>query len=261
MIITTLNSIKKYNDDIDYRIFNRIQELKNNNFITSHSYEKYKQLYKNLMYNHKVSDETKKLISINTKNRMNDPALIKKVKNCCSKGSKNTKWYYDRITLKLYKQLPNEPDIDLEKFCYGRPPMTTEQKIKISKTQRNQNRKCFHNDKFQLSYWFYLDYFNKFDNNDWQPNKKEFKNNKKFKIIINSLRTELLNENFFDYEKFFFHPSICSKTVKILNPGFFDFLSPLLTNWVNKDNIKDELKSYIKLNKDKIDYFCNKYIK
>ena len=111
MTITTQSSLLKTDlNDVDFRIRKRIKFLKNDSktmkYITSHAYEKCRQIYRNMMNGHIVTDKTKKLISERTKAMMNDPSVVKKVRASCAKGSKGTKWYYDKKTLKCFKQFP-----------------------------------------------------------------------------------------------------------------------------------------------------------
>jgi len=154
-----------------------------------------------------------------------------------------------------------DPDIDLTKYSYGRPRMSNEQRKKISDVQQCLNKKTVHNDKFKLSYWIYLDYFNEFVSPDWKENKIDYKLNGKFIKIVNELKTDLINENFFEYERFFFHPDCLSKRKKILNPGFFDMCEPILINWYNNKNFKEDLKKFIVKHKNEIDLYSKKYLK
>ena len=266
MTITTLNSIAKTDiNEIDCRIRQRIDFLKKDyktmKYMTSYAYEKCRQIYRDMMNGHVVTNKTRELISIRTKEAMNSHDIIKRVRKACSKGSKGTKWYYDKQTLECFKQFPRDPDIDLEKYSYGRPRMSESQRKKISDVQLKTNKKIVHNDDLKLSYWIYLDYFDEFESSKWKDKKVDYGLNKKFIKIVNELKSILIDENFFDYEKFFFHPNCLTKRKKILNPGFFDMCEPVLKNWFNNQNFKDDLKKFIKEHKDEIDVYSKKYFK
>jgi len=111
MTITTMNSIVKSDiNDIDFRIRQRVESLKNDlktmKYISSYAYEKCRIIYKDMMNGHIVTKETRKLISERTKKAMNNNKTIKKVREACAKGSKGTRWYYDKQTLECFKQFP-----------------------------------------------------------------------------------------------------------------------------------------------------------
>ena len=75
-------------------------------YMTSYAYEKCKSIFREMMNGHAVSEDTRKLISERTKEKMNSKEVIKKVREACAKGSKGTRWYYDKETLKCFKQFP-----------------------------------------------------------------------------------------------------------------------------------------------------------
>ena len=111
MTITTQNSLIKLDlNEVDNRVRHRIECLKSDNkamtYMTSYAYEKCRQIYRKMMDGHIMTEETRKLISERTKEKMNDPAVIKKVREACAKGSKGTRWYYDKETLQCFKQFP-----------------------------------------------------------------------------------------------------------------------------------------------------------
>ena len=181
MTITTIASLKNIKESsIDSRIKNRINSILKSKKakITVHEYEFSKKQYIKHMIGHDVSEHTKKLISDNTKFAMMNVDIIKK----CSSGSKGTRHYYDRQTLKEYKWFPGDPEIDLSKYAYGRPPMSNEQKQKISKVKK-LNKQKYHNDELQLTIDIYYDYIEKIPYN-WYIGKKEYKNNTLFKNIL-----------------------------------------------------------------------------
>ena len=154
-----------------------------------------------------------------------------------------------------------DPDIDLTKYAYGRPSMSKEQRQKISDVQLNLNKKTVHNDKYKLSYWVYLDYFNEFESDDWKKGQIDYKHNREFIKIVTSLKKDMIDEGFFEYEKLFFHPPCLSKRKRIVNPGFFDLCSPILEGWIDNPNFKEDLKKFIKDHKDEIDLYSKKYLK
>lgn len=261
MTITTQTSLLK--SQVDTRIEKRVRSIKNDQkllkYVTSHAYEKCKKIFRDMMNGHEVTEKTKKLISQRTREAMNSPEVIKKTREGCAKGSKGTRWYYDKLTLKCFKWFKGDPEIDLEKFCYGRPPMSESQKKKLSDVQTKLNRITLHNSSFKLTYWLYEDYFKKPDG--WGEGKVEYKNNHKFMRIINDVKIELVNEDFFEFEKLFFKMPILSGRKKNLNPGFFDLCAPVLQSWSENKNFKQDLKDFLKSHESEIEAYSKKYLK
>jgi len=72
------------------------------------------------MTGHYVSDATRKLISDSTKSAMQSKDIIWR----CASGSRGSRHYYNKKTLEQHKWFPGQPEIDLQIYSYGRPPMS-----------------------------------------------------------------------------------------------------------------------------------------
>lgn len=258
MTITTIASLENIKTQkLDCRLKKRITSILENRKtkITTHEYDFSKNEYVKHMIGHDVSEYTKKLISCNTKIAM----LSKDVIDKCASGSKGTRHYYDKKTLKEYKWFPGDPEIDLSKYAFGRPPMSAEQKMKISNTKK-LNKTKYHNDELQLTIDIYHDYIKKIPNN-WFIGKKEYKNNTLFKQILYKVKIQLLKSNIFFNNIFTYTPKEITRHKKILNPAFFDIFHDMLINWKTNTHIVDDIVDYIQTNQNLIDKKVKEFLK
>lgn len=257
MTLTTITSIAKLqNNSTNIRQTKRIKSIleSRKNKITTHEYNFSKTEYIKHMIGHDVTDQTKKLISENTKNGMLSEEVIKK----CSSGSKGTRHYYNKKTLKCYKWFPGDPEIDLNVYNYGRPPMSKKQKKKISNI-KTLNKTKYHNDKLQLTIDIYHNCICKVPNN-WFPKKKEYKNNVIFRNLIHDVKVNLLKYNIFFNNILTYTPKEITQKKKILNPAFFDILYDKLLNWKTNTNIVDDIVFFIKDNLELVKEKANEYL-
>lgn len=257
MTITTIAALDKIETkDIDCRLAKRINSILENKKIkiTAHEYAFSKKQYLAHMIGHDATDYTKQLISKNTKAAMLNVDIINK----CASGSKGTRHYYDKITLKAYKWFPGDPEIDQIKYSYGRPPMSEKQKKKLSNVKL-LNKSKYHNDDLQLSIEIYNDYIKKVPCG-WQEKRRDYKNNTLFNNILYNIKNELLKDNIFFNEIFTYTPSEITRKKRILNPAFFEIFHDILLNWKTNKNIVNIIVSYIKKNLQLIDNKTKEYL-
>lgn len=257
MTITTIAALDNIETkDVDCRLTKRINSILENKKtkITTHEYAFSKKQYLAHMIGHEVTDQTKQLISKNTKTAMLNADTLKK----CALGSKGTKHYYDKTTLKAYKWFPGDPEIDHTKYSYGRPPMSSEQKKKLSNLKL-LNKSKYHNDKLQLSIEIYNDYIKKVPPG-WQEKRKDYKNNKLFRSILHKIKNELLKDNIFFNNIFTYTPAEITRKKRILNPVFFEIFDTMLLNWKTNKNVVFDIVSFIKKNLQFIDKKTKEYL-
>lgn len=101
--------------------------------ISCNQYEYAKEQYILGKSTKRYSNEEKKRVSEGTiKGMMSEHAI-----RSCNKGSKDTKWYRDKETGKTYKWHKGDPNIDEEKYEWGRGNFfSKQQKEKVSKGQK-----------------------------------------------------------------------------------------------------------------------------
>lgn len=132
MTITTLSAIKNRNNHRGNRIKD-LFEYDKSITISSRQYEYAKECYISAKIGKKYTTKERKNVSLGTIKAMQN----KKRLYACAKGSKNTKWYRDKITGKTYKWHVGDPDIDIEKYEWGRGNFFTEEmKSKVSSGQK-----------------------------------------------------------------------------------------------------------------------------
>ena len=128
MTITTIGSLNKSKNPRGVRK-DDLYSFDKNLRISSRQYEFAKEEYIKGKQTKTYSEEERNNVSIGTINGMKSADVIA----CCSKASKNTKWYYNKITKTEHKWHIGDPDIDLNIFSWGRPHLSKEQKEKVSK--------------------------------------------------------------------------------------------------------------------------------
>lgn len=245
MTITTIASLGGMkNHTSDYRLRNRMASITKDkkSKITTRDYEFSKRQYAKHMLGHEVSAHTKKLISVNTRFGMQSKDIIAK----CSLGSKNSRHYYDKNTMKGYKWHLGDPEIDTTKYAYGRPPMSIQQKQKLSDIKK-LNKTRYHNDDLELNIDIYNDYIAKIPYR-WEIGNKIYKNNTVFKSLLKEIKAELLNYNIFFNAIFTYTPKEISKQKRIVNPAFFEIFHEMLLNWKLNKSVVKNIVEYVKDN-------------
>ena len=264
MVITTMGSLcKEDKSNFTRSIQNRLNEIDKdnilkNNLVSSTDYAYCRDLYIRQMLGHDVSKKTRKIISENTKQSMQSIDVVKK----CSSGSKNSKHYYNRKTLQAHKWFVGDPDIDLNVYAWGRPPMSLEQRKKISNSQRTIKNKYYFNSDFLISYKVYLDDLRDgFFDSGWKIGRKDYHKNTKFKAILKNVFYKLI-KNDFSYAKYlYFHPSKVTKKKKYFSPIVFLICSDFLKDWETNQNIEQMIVDRFIERKDVLDSIYSKIFK
>ena len=104
-----------------------------NKYISAKEYEQLRLLYIKSKTGTVLSEIQKQNISESTSENMKTSDIRQK----CAKN-KGSKWYYNKITLKTYKWRDGDKIPDMDIYSWGRPSLSVEQKLKISKTQQNK---------------------------------------------------------------------------------------------------------------------------
>lgn len=246
MTITTNKALEKYNNidknlsDIEkHCLIKRSKEKLN---ISLREYEYCRRLYVSSMLNHEVSEDTRKKISNNTKLSMKSAEIIEK----CRNGSRGSKHYYNKETKKEFKWFPGDPDIDLNIFSWGRPPISQEIKDKIS-AAKNINKTTYHNDVLQINYECFHDEISKMPIG-WNIKKKEYHNNIKFKVLLKDVKFNLINKGYNYTDILFFYPAAINKEKRRkqhVRPSVFDVCYDVLVNWKTNGNFVEDMTKCI----------------
>lgn len=245
--------------DLDSRLRNRLEFLRacKKKVISSHAYAFAKTEYAKHMFGHRVEESTKKLISTSTKKSMCSKEIIQK----CSSGSAGARFYYNKKTLKLHKRFPGDPEIDFEKFTYGRPPMAVEQRKKLANVCKLKNRIMMHNDEFEVNLPVYLDTIREIPNG-WVEKSKPYKSGLQFKLFLKKLKSRLLDSNIFFSNVFCYTPTSISKKKKILNPVFFEIFGGFLKTWKeDQDKTVNQIVEWTLKNYDFVENRCHENLK
>ena len=217
--------------------------------ITAHEYEYCREYWRNLIKGVKRTKEQCNNISIATKEAMKTPERIKKCR--ANKGIKN---YYNPLTNKIYRWKPGDPDIDLTIYKWGRPPLSNEQRKKLSQTQKLNKTICkIGNTNFR--YCWYKDYIKKIPNCFIDLNCKQKNSLKQISYIINDALSYLKDNNIFidNYIKFFpykrgfciFSPAVYEICLDLFEKNIFN--KKIIGNRIfeNIEKIKELNKEYI----------------
>lgn len=229
MTIATERAIDKLEvaSSLDHRILNRIRSIAKQKkaSITSYAYAFSRSEYVKHMVGHDVSSSTRDLISKNTKHAMQSKDIVTK----CSSGSAHTRHYYDIKTHKAYKWFPGDPEIDISRFKYGRPPMSLAQKDKLSKLKYS-SRVMVHNDELCINLPVYRSAVNKIPDG-WEEKARVYNTGRSFRLFMLRLKNALLGKGIPFNMMFCYSPRDISKKKHILNPAFFDIFKNDMLSW------------------------------
>lgn len=258
MTITTLSAKKKFENNSSTFLSKRenafLDEKGKNIRISSNEYENAKKRYCNSKLGKKYTLEEKTNVSKGTKKAMKNEEIIKK----CISGSKGCKYYRSKIDGSVHKWFPNDGDIDLSIYEWGRYKMTEDQKKKISEANHLKKR-YFIIPNVNAKYTLYEDYVNELPN-DWEEKWTNESNKKLRNIIIEANRKFNIKTNF-KYDKcIIFNVPNKSKNFKIITPSLYIVCNDVLKKWRN-DDIIDDLVASIEKNIDIIVNLNKKYMK
>lgn len=264
MVITTMGSLcKEDKSNFTQSIQNRLNEIDKdnilkNNLVSSTDYAYCRDLYIRQMIGHDVSKKTRQIISESTKQSMQNIDVVKK----CSSGSKNSKHYYNKETLQSHKWFVGDPDIDLNIFAWGRPPMSSEQRKKISDSQKTIKNKYYFNSDFLISYKVYLDDLRDgFFDDKWKVGRKDYQKNTKFKAVLKRVFYKLIDKDFSYAKYLYFHPSKIAKKKKYFSPIVFLICSDFLKDWETNQDIEKMIVDRFIERKNDLDSIYSKIFK
>lgn len=263
--ITTMGALKSLYENNIYRtdgtIINRIKHFmydESKLVISSRDYEYAKEEYRKMMNGHKVSEETKKLISNNTKKGMKNRDIIEK----CRSGSLGCHYYRNKNTGKVHKWFPGDPDIDLSIFEWGRGPISKKQKEKLS-ALKSVNRYWIYNKELDIKYCVYSDYVNDFDLEGWEKRNPPKPNNSLYKDFVKRISDELKRKELFDIEELLFFYMKLNSLRRIITPSIFVVCKKLLEEYRydKSDKFIKNSADFIVSNKEKLIELNKVYLK
>lgn len=263
--ITTMGALKSLYENNIYRtdgtIINRIKHFmydESKLVISSRDYEYAKEAYRKMMNGHKVSEETKKLISNNTKKGMKNRDTIEK----CRSGSLGCHYYRNKNTGEVHKWFPGEPDIDLNVFEWGRGPISKKQKEKLA-ALKSVNRYWIYNKELDIKYCVYSDYVNELDLEGWEKRNPPKPNNSLYKDFVKRISDELKRKELFDIEELLFFYMKLNSLRRIITPSIFVVCKNLLKKYRydKSDKFIKNSTDFIVSNKEKLIELNKMYLK
>ena len=235
------NNIKyKNNIPINNRVKHFLNDFEKHINISSRDYEYCRTLYYITLKdkkNKKRTIEQCKKISDATKHAMQDPSRVQLRR----KGVLGSKFYYDLITNKSYKWFPGDPDIDLNKYAWGRgKKMSLKSKTLMSENLSKYKKVYYYNDNLKLSTCFCKDQI-KILPDSWHLGRKFGGYNKMKTFIIPLLRNVhfklVCNQHFID--NIFYHINLLNK--QEISIGILMINEKILSALIQKNiDINDE---------------------
>lgn len=243
-MMTTTTIASKYN------VSNRAKNEQQIN-ISASQYERIKLLYIKFKSQKRYSIQERKNVSNGTKTAMQDIEIRKK----CGAKNKGSKWYYNKITLECYKWYQGDNDIDLNIYTWGRPKISSDDKKKISETQKLKQSSYYiipnsYNDvtKEQI---IYIDEYNEQTKvvipSDWIKKEKKTTKDRSvrqqlYSILSSSKYMHFVNRVLFklpniNYLKCYFY--VKPELYTILSKYNFKF-----EDYINKDKVLNTLDDY-----------------
>lgn len=235
------NNIKyKNNIPINNRVKHFLNDFEKHINISSRDYEYCRTLYYITLKdkkNKKRTIEQCKKISDATKHAMQDPSRVQLRR----KGVLGSKFYYDLITNKSYKWFPGDPDIDLNKYAWGRgKKMSLKSKTLMSENLSKYKKVYYYNDNLKSSTCFCKDQI-KILPDSWHLGRKYGGYNKMKTFIIPLLRNVhfklVCNQHFID--NIFYHINLLNK--QEISIGILTINEKILSELIqNNIDINDE---------------------
>lgn len=222
--------------------------------ISSYEYDLFRRDISSLKKMKRYSADERKNVSEGTRKAMRNPDIIKK----CISGSKGCHYYHDKVTQKVYKWFPGDDDIDLDKYEWGRAPMTAEQKKKISDLS-NMKKRYFIIPEINAKYTMYEDYLNCVPCH-WEEKWTNKSNRNLRNNLISAIRKVNILTSFKYENELIIKDSNKSKNFKIISPSIYEHCTDSMEGWENED-VSDKISKNIILNIDKIINSNKIYIK
>ncbi len=237
------NNIKYKNNNLptNNRVRHFLNDFEKHINISSRDYEYCRTLYYITLKDKKWGKRTKeqcKKISTATKLAMQDPNRVKLRR----KGVLGSKFYFDLVTNKSYKWFPGDPDIDLNKYAWGRgKKMSLKAKTLMSENLSKYKKIYYYNDNLKSSTCFCKEQINILPNS-WHIGRKFGGYNKMKTFIIPLLKNVhfklVCNQYFID--DIFYHINLLNKSELSLG---------ILT--INENIIKNLIENNIDINNEK----------
>lgn len=254
MTVTTIGSLKNSKNPRGLRKGD-LYSFDKNLRITSRQYEFAKEEYIKGKQTKTYTAEERNNVSVGTVNGMKSVNALKG----CSKGSKNTKWYFNKTTKKQYKWRIGDPDIDLNIFSWGRPNLSEEEKEKISKCANIHKKEWYLIPNTNIVYKKYTE-FVKCLPKEWIKVKKVISLHSIDKYLIQWIRQMDLEYNFEVGVKLVYLPdNKWSTRYNFVVPGAYEVLAK--NNLLNYGNLdEDKIKKCLYENMDYIKNSTPKYL-
>lgn len=224
------------------------------NIVSNRSYEYAKKLYIEHKIGKKYNLIERKNVSDGTKKAMRTRKNIEK----SISGSKGCKYYYNKNTLETFKWFPNQGELNIDSNIYslGRPPLSNEQKKKLSDLS-NLKKTYYYIKELDIKYTCYDDIIKDVPKSwikGWSNNKSKHIRN----AIIKANREFNLRTNYnYDGEIIKYYPNK-SKNFKIISPSIYELFSDTLKKCNNMD-ISNELCELFENNIELIKLLNEKY--
>lgn len=238
------NNIKYKNNNIpcNNRVKHFLNDFEKHINISSRDYEYCRTLYYIASKGKKRTSEQCQKISNATKLAMQEPNRIKLRR----KGVLGSKFYFDLITNKSYKWFPGDPDIDLNKYAWGRgKKMSLKSKTLMSENLSKYKKVYYYNDNLKSSTCFCKEQINVLPKS-WHIGRKFGGYNKMKTFIIPLLKNVhfklVCNQYFID--DIFYHINLLNK--QELSIGILTINEDILKKLI-KDNIDINNEKYITL--------------
>ena len=248
-MMTTTTIASKYN------VSNRAKNEQQIN-ISASQYERIKLLYIKFKSQKRYSIQERKNVSDGTKTAMQDIEIRKK----CGAKNKGSKWYYNKTTLECYKWYQGDNDIDLNIYTWGRPKISSDDKKKISETQKLKQSSYYiipnsYNDvtKEQI---IYIDEYNEYTNvtipKEWIKVEKKTTKDRSVRHQLYSILSSSKYINLTNRIKFNLQYNNKIKFYEYVKPELYIILSKYnfkFEDYINKDKVLNTLDDYYNNNK------------
>lgn len=169
--------------------------------------------------------------------------------------------YYNKETKQRHLWKPNDPEPDMNIYCWGRPKLSDEHKRKLSETQTQDKTLCKIGET-NFRYLWYKKYIKSVPECFINLNKKNSNSLKSFMNKLYEIKKYLQSENLFIYKYFLFSSNKLG--LKIISPAIYEVCLDILDKDVNiiANRIKEHLEEIKELNKkyiadEYLQYFCD----
>lgn len=241
--------------EMEYAFWMMTTKCSKHNIVSNRDYEYAKKLYIKNKIGKKYTLSEKHNVSIGTQKAMRKRENIEK----SISGSKGCKHYYNKTTLERFKWFPSDGEfnIDLNVYSLGRPPLSDEQKAKLSELSKI-DKTFYYIKELDIKYTCYNDIIREVPKSwevGWSNNKSKHIRN----AIIKANREFNLRTNYvYDGEIIKSYPNK-SKNFKIISPAIYELFYEILNKSISYD-ISNELCELFEKNIELIKKLNKKYL-